>query len=49
MLETLWDETTFVDDNTLTVNVSRLKKKLEGIGLKNIISTKRSIGYVFNT
>nr|WP_288479550.1 response regulator transcription factor [uncultured Clostridium sp.] len=49
LLETLWDETTFVDDNTLTVNVSRLKKKLEGIGLKNIISTKRSIGYVFNT
>lgn len=48
LLETLWDETTFVDDNTLTVNVSRLKKKLEGIGLKNIISTKRSIGYVFN-
>lgn len=49
LLETLWDETTFVDDNTLTVNVSRLKKKLESIGLKNIISTKRSIGYVFNT
>jgi DNA-binding response OmpR family regulator len=48
LLETLWDDTTFVDDNTLTVNVTRVKKRLSDLGLENIIVTKRGIGYVFN-
>jgi DNA-binding response OmpR family regulator len=38
----------FVDDNTLSVNITRIKKKLNIIGLKNVITTKRGIGYVFN-
>lgn len=42
----LWDNENFVDDNTLTVNITRLKNKLEEIGLKNIIETKRGLGYM---
>lgn len=48
LLEALWDDTSFVDDNTLTVNMTRVKKKLSDIGLDNIIVTKRGVGYVFN-
>lgn len=42
----LWDSEMFVDDNTLTVNINRLRKKLEDIGKKNIIETKRGQGYI---
>ena len=42
----LWDSELFIDDNTLTVNVSRLKRKLEEIGLKECIVTKRGLGYM---
>lgn len=44
----LWDNENFVDDNTLTVNITRLKNKLEEIGLKDIIETKRGQGYILN-
>lgn len=44
----LWDNENFVDDNTLTVNIRRLKNKLEEIGLKDIIETKRGQGYILN-
>jgi len=47
MLEALWDSTTFIDDNTLTVNISRAKKRLSDIGLENAIVTKRGVGYAF--
>ena len=47
MLEALWDDKTFVDDNTLTVNISRIKKRLAEIGLDNAIITKRGVGYAF--
>ncbi len=47
LLEQLWDDTTFVDDNTLTVNVSRLKKKLLEVGLDDVILNKRGVGYAF--
>ncbi|MGL4741581.1 MAG: response regulator transcription factor [Sarcina sp.] len=47
LLSLLWDDMTFVDDNTLTVNITRVKKKLSEIGIKNCISTKRGVGYVF--
>ncbi|WP_042352961.1 response regulator transcription factor [Bacillus massiliigorillae] len=47
LLEALWDEFVFVDDNTLTVNITRLKKKLADLGLENVITTKRGVGYVF--
>lgn len=48
LLEALWDDTNFVDDNTLTVNMTRVKKKLSDLGINNAIVTKRGVGYVFN-
>lgn len=45
LLGTLWDNAQFVDDNTLTVNVARLRKKLEELGLPNAIATVRGVGY----
>ena len=48
-LEALWDEVAFVDDNTLTVNVKRVRKKLEELGIKNAIVTKRGYGYALLT
>ncbi|WP_297437542.1 response regulator transcription factor [uncultured Clostridium sp.] len=48
LLSILWDDITFVDDNTLTVNITRVKRKLAEIGIKDNIATKRGIGYVFN-
>ncbi len=47
LLEHLWDDSTFVDDNTLTVNITRVKKKLQEIGLNDVIQNKRGVGYVF--
>jgi DNA-binding response OmpR family regulator len=47
MFEELWDDEKFVDDNTLTVNITRIKKKLETIGIENSIITIRGVGYVF--
>ena len=48
ILEELWDDKTFVDDNTLTVNMTRVKKKLSALGINNVIITKRGVGYVYN-
>ena len=42
----LWESNEFIDDNTLTVNVTRLRKKLEEIGLSDFIVTKKGIGYI---
>lgn len=42
----LWDSQMFVDDNTLTVNITRLRNKLEEIGLPDIIETRRGQGYI---
>ena len=42
----LWDSDEFIDDNTLTVNVARLRKKMEKIGLGQEIETKKGIGYM---
>lgn len=42
----LWENDSFVDDNTLTVNMTRLRKKLEGLGLKDFIVTKKGMGYM---
>ena len=41
----LWNSDFFIDDNTLSVNVARLRKKLEEAGLSNFIETKKGIGY----
>lgn len=45
-MEHLWKSDLFVDDNTLSVNVTRLRKKLEEIGLKDAIETRRGLGYI---
>lgn len=47
-LEALWDDASFVDDNTLTVNMTRLRAKLEGWGLKEAIETRRGVGYLLS-
>lgn len=44
----LWDNQSFVDDNTLTVNMTRLKGKLEQIGIVDVITTRRGMGYILN-
>ncbi len=46
LMEQLWETDVFIDENTLTVNVNRLRKKLGSIGLNNFISTKHGIGYI---
>ena len=46
IMERLWENDSFVDDNTLTVNVTRLRKKLESIGMTEVIRTKKGIGYL---
>lgn len=45
IINALWDDKMFVDDNTLTVNMTRLKGKLEHIGVTGAIKTKRGMGY----
>lgn len=45
IIDYLWDNKAFVDDNTLTVNMSRIKTKLDSIGVKDVIVTKRGMGY----
>ncbi len=46
IMQMLWENDDFVDDNTLTVNVNRLRRKLEEIGLGNMILTKKGRGYM---
>lgn len=46
IMRTLWDDDNFINDNTLTVNINRLRMKLEGIGLKDYIVTKKGYGYM---
>jgi two-component system, OmpR family, bacitracin resistance response regulator BceR len=45
LMESLWDDKRFISDNTLTVNVNRLRKRLEEIGLGHLIQTKVGQGY----
>lgn len=46
LMEYLWKSDYFVDDSTLTVNINRLRKKLEEIGIENAIETRRGLGYI---
>lgn len=46
LMEKLWETDCFVDENTLTVNIARLRKKLDGAGLAGFITTKKGIGYI---
>ncbi|MFB5981544.1 response regulator transcription factor [Streptococcus thermophilus] len=45
LMKELWNSDFFIDDNTLSVNVARLRKKLEAVGLKDLIETKKGVGY----
>ena len=49
LLDALWDTQTFIDDNTLTVNVTRVKIKLQELGISNVVKTKRGAGYLFDS
>ena len=42
----LWESEEFVDDNTLTVNITRIRKKLKNIGVDDMIKTKKGVGYL---
>lgn len=46
IIEELWDTDEFISENTLTVNVNRLRKKLSSIGLEDVIETKKGQGYI---
>ena len=46
LMERLWETDSFVDENTLTVNVARLRRKLEASGLTDFIKTKKGMGYL---
>lgn len=46
LLQDMWQDARFVDDNTLTVNINRLRKKIEAAGIKNYIQTKVGQGYL---
>ena len=46
LMQKLWQDDCYVEENTLTVNVTRLRKKLEAAGLKDYIVTKVGMGYI---
>ena len=46
LMERLWQTDQFIDENTLTVNVNRLRKKLDAAGLADFIETKFGVGYI---
>lgn len=46
LMQILWETDSFVDENTLTVNVGRLRKKLEAAGLSDFITTRFGVGYI---
>ncbi len=45
LIEALWDSQIYIDDNTLSVNVTRLRSRLEGLGMPDVIKTRRGMGY----
>lgn len=46
IMTSLWETDSYIDDNTLTVNITRLRKKLQEAGLSDFITTKKGIGYM---
>lgn len=46
IMDTLWEDESFIDDNTLTVNMTRIRKKLQELGMEHVIETKRGQGYM---
>lgn len=48
LMTKLWETDSYIDDNTLTVNINRLRRKLESMGLVNVIKTKKGVGYLIS-
>ncbi|HLS34950.1 MAG TPA: helix-turn-helix domain-containing protein, partial [Bacillota bacterium] len=48
LLEALWDDQSFVDENTLNVNIARVRNRLQEIGITHAIETVRGVGYKIN-
>lgn len=46
LMQSLWNEEQFVDDNTLTVNINRLRRKISGVGIHDFIGTRKGLGYI---
>ncbi len=46
IMDCLWETESFIDDNTLSVNITRLRNKLEELGLKELLETRRGQGYI---
>ena len=46
LMQKLWETDSFVDENTLSVNMNRLRRKLDGMGLEGFIRTKKGLGYL---
>jgi DNA-binding response OmpR family regulator len=46
IMRKLWEDESFVDDNTLTVNITRVRKKFSELGVDNLITTKKGLGYM---
>lgn len=46
LMQRLWETDSFVDENTLSVNVTRLRAKLSAAGLHDFITTKKGLGYI---
>lgn len=46
LMQRLWETDSFIDENTLTVNINRLRKKLDGAGLTDFITTRKGLGYI---
>jgi DNA-binding response OmpR family regulator len=46
LMQALWNEDQFVDDNTLTVNVNRMRRKIAALGLEVFIGTRKGMGYL---
>lgn len=49
LLEVLWDENTFADENTLNVNMTRVRNRFRDIGAEEVVHTKRGVGYILNS
>ncbi len=49
LMDYLWESESFIDDNTLTVNITRLRNKLEELDLKELLETKRGQGYILKS
>lgn len=46
LMKKLWDDDIYVNENTLTVNINRLRNRLEQVGIKDLIVTQKGIGYI---